>query len=96
MRRTPKVAGQFYPSDADTLSREVGGISFLSRGAPLRKKTVLAVIAPHAGYIYSGAVAGKIYSAVNIPDDIILIGPNHTGHGCSLRRYYGGGRVERA
>ncbi len=79
MIRRPRVAGQFYPFDADTLSKEVMG--FLSTEASEAKEEVLAVIAPHAGYIYSGAVAGKVYSSVKIPDDIILIGPNHTGLG---------------
>lgn len=81
MRRTPRVAGQFYSSDADTLSKEVGNL--LSAGAASEKEEVLAMIAPHAGYIYSGAVAGAVYSAVKIPDDIILIGPNHTGLGAA-------------
>ena len=36
---------------------------------------------PHAGYIYSGKVAGSVYSRINIPKDVIIIGPNHTGLG---------------
>lgn len=38
-------------------------------------------MAPHAGYIYSGSVAGKAYSGIDIPDTVVLIGPNHTGLG---------------
>ena len=39
------------------------------------------IIAPHAGYMYSGNVAGSVYSRIEIPDTIILLGPNHTGDG---------------
>ncbi|GMR04311.1 MAG: AmmeMemoRadiSam system protein B [Thermodesulfobacteriota bacterium] len=71
------VAGQFYPGNAGDLEEAVRG--FLP--ADVTKIKARAVISPHAGYIYSGHVAGAVYSAVEIPDDIILIGPNHTGLG---------------
>jgi AmmeMemoRadiSam system protein B len=74
--RRPAVAGQFYPGDPKTLEREVS--SFLKE----EKKTgALGVLAPHAGYMYSGRVAGAVYSKVNIPRDVVIIGPNHTGIG---------------
>ena len=76
MTRRPCVAGRFYPGDRAELEATVKGY-LLSR---TRKKAV-AVIVPHAGYIYSGPVAGAVYSETVIPDDIILIGPNHTGLG---------------
>lgn len=76
MIRKPRVAGHFYPNEPDVLRKTLEG--FISSGDPER---AVAVISPHAGYIYSGAVAGEVYSSVEIPDDVILIGPNHTGLG---------------
>lgn len=76
MIRKACVAGQFYPGEAAELEKEVLG--YLTASAAKKAK---AVIAPHAGYMYSGHVAGAIYSTVEIPDDVILIGPNHTGFG---------------
>lgn len=76
MIRKPCVAGRFYPSDPKTLEKDVEG--YLKERTKL---SAIAIIAPHAGYIYSGAVAGEVYSSVEVPDNIILIGPNHTGMG---------------
>lgn len=78
MLRSACVAGQFYPAGAVELEAVVRG--FLAGGGGPAEKAV-AAIAPHAGYIYSGAVAGAVFSSIEIPDDIILIGPNHTGLG---------------
>ena len=95
MIRTPAVAGQFYPGNPQTLEKEVA--SFLK---DMKKEDVLGVMAPHAGYIYSGKVAGSVYSRINIPRDVIIIGPNHTGLGhseaiiCSGAWHMPGGDVE--
>lgn len=43
--------------------------------------TAIAVIAPHAGYVYSGQLAAKTLHSVVIPKTVLLIGPNHTGQG---------------
>lgn len=75
--RTPAVAGQFYPASKTALEAEVK--KFLSTGATPQK--VVGLVAPHAGYIYSGAVAGAVYSSAIIPEKCIVISPNHTGHG---------------
>lgn len=77
MVRKPCVAGRFYPQETKTLREDVS--RFLDTGAVV--EAARAVMAPHAGYVYSGAVAGAVFSSVVIPDDIILIGPNHTGLG---------------
>ncbi len=76
MIRAAHVAGQFYPSDPDELEGSV--ISNLTINT---KEDAIAIIVPHAGYIYSAQVAGSVYSRVEIPDNILLIGPNHTGLG---------------
>lgn len=77
MLRRPCVAGQFYPGDEDALERAVDGL--MPRAASREKAR--ALISPHAGYIYSGEVAGAVWSSVEVPRDVILIGPNHTGLG---------------
>ena len=77
--RMPAVAGAFYPADADTLKETV--VSFLSEASSAEAdKEVQAVIVPHAGYVYSGAIASKAIKA--IPADaaykrIFLLGPSH-------------------
>ena len=75
--RSPVVAGTFYPAGADSLNAE------LDRLTPFKakKKKAIGIISPHAGYIYSGDVAGQLIASVTIPKKIIIIGPNHTGLG---------------
>jgi AmmeMemoRadiSam system protein B len=43
----------------------------------------IGIIAPHAGYIYSGKTAGRVYSAITVPDTVVVLCPNHTGLGAS-------------
>jgi hypothetical protein len=76
MIRTAYVAGQFYPQDQEILENSV-----IENLTICTKEDALAIIVPHAGYIYSGKVAGSVYSRIRIPNNIILIGPNHTGLG---------------
>ena len=78
--RTPAVAGRFYPSQEDELVREIQ--EFTSRTTTL--STALGCVAPHAGYIYSGGVAGAVYSRLDIPEHCVIICPNHTGIGSPL------------
>lgn len=75
--RESAVAGQFYPESPAQL------LSMLKEFVPKEEAPQIAraVIVPHAGYIYSGPVAGKTFSQVVIPDTVILLGPNHTGYG---------------
>lgn len=75
--REPAVAGSFYPGDLRTLEE---ALDRLVRPVA-RPETALAVVAPHAGYMYSGAVAGELYSAIAVPDEVVILGPNHTGEG---------------
>ncbi|MFA5801433.1 MAG: AmmeMemoRadiSam system protein B [Thermoleophilia bacterium] len=74
--RNAAVAGQFYPGKRDELERAIKNM--IGHG-PAR--SALGVIVPHAGYIYSGPVAGEVYGAVELPDTFIILGPNHTGLG---------------
>lgn len=77
MRREPAVANQFYPGDAASLQRALSGLIPPSQ----EKIDALAVVSPHAGYIYSGGVAGETFARINIPEDVIIMGPNHHGYG---------------
>ena len=76
--RPPAVAGSFYPRNPDELRSAVEGfLSEAPAGGPVPK----AVIAPHAGYVYSGPIAGSAFrslaSAAGTIQRVILIGPSH-------------------
>jgi MEMO1 family protein len=75
--RRPAVAGRFYPGDPSVLLADVR--SYLSP----TEKTISAIgcVVPHAGYIYSGHVAGAVFARLNIPRRCIVLCPNHTGMG---------------
>lgn len=77
MIRKPCVAGQFYPGSKAALEKEVMGF-LADRGSP---REVIALISPHAGYVYSGQVAGAVFSRVVVPGKVIVLSPNHTGFG---------------
>lgn len=93
--RHPAVAGHFYPANANTLIRDVH--SYLStnkeepttedpnkgRSSP-KNMPALGCIVPHAGYIYSGHVAGAVFAALDLPKQFLILGPNHTGMGQPL------------
>ncbi len=77
MLRLPAVAGRFYESDPAFLKKEIE--SYLIPDLP--KETAIAAVCPHAGYMYSGHVAGAVYSRLLIPNQVVILGPNHTGLG---------------
>jgi hypothetical protein len=77
-KRSPAVAGKFYSENPDELKKNIAcHLGDLSKD----KQKAIAVVSPHAGFMYSGDVAGAVYSRIEIPDTIILLGPNHTGRG---------------
>ena len=80
MVRQPAVAGSFYPANPEELTAQID--SFLT--TEYESKNVKGLIVPHAGYIYSGAVAGEVFAAAEIPEQVILIGPNHHGAGADM------------
>lgn len=79
--RTPAVAGRFYPGRREELLRE---IRVYTAPAETARVSAIGCIAPHAGYIYSGHVAGAVYSRLEIPEHCVVLCPNHTGHGAPL------------
>ena len=86
MIRPPAVAGQFYPADAGKVEAELGRV--IKPAAELRH--AIGSVVPHAGWMYSGATAGRVYSAVKIPDHVIMVGPNHHGVGSSYALFDAG------
>jgi hypothetical protein len=76
--RKAVVAGSFYSSYKEKLKKEVG--SYLSS----KKDNAKAVISPHAGYLYSGRLAGDVINRINHKKDIILVGVNHSGIGAKI------------
>lgn len=79
MIRKPVVAGQFYPCDAKELKSQLNDLI----KKDCEKSDVLGVVSPHAGYIYSGRVAGSLFSHINVPETVVILTPNHTGLGAS-------------
>ena len=82
--RHPAVAGRFYPGDPDDLRTEAQG--YLSQASSVKQVPLRALgcIAPHAGYMYSGHVAGAVFARVEVPNRCIVLCPNHTGMGRAL------------
>jgi hypothetical protein len=89
--RTPAVAGMFYPKEKKELKTIIRDCFLHTFGAGKippsdDKQSVLGVICPHAGYMYSGPVATNSFYNISSqkPDLVIIIGPNHWGIGCSI------------
>lgn len=80
--RQPAVAGHFYPANGRELERELQ--ARVPRGAVAARRRVLGLLAPHAGYVYSGDCAGRAYGRVLPEPTAILLGVNHRGSGAEL------------
>ena len=74
--RLPAVAGQFYPGNAAELKHQLEDML-----PQAEEMAVLGGIVPHAGYIYSGRVAGEVYSRLPKRETYVILGPNHHGLG---------------
>lgn len=77
MSRKPAVAGQFYPGTSRELDRAV---RLYTKDVP-EKIHARGIVVPHAGYVYSGSVAGAVFSSVELPAKHVIFCPNHTGVG---------------
>jgi MEMO1 family protein len=94
LEREPAVAGRFYPAEAEVLAEEVAHLLAERPGGRASvepPRPALGVLAPHAGYAYSGPVAGATYARVDVPDRVIVLCPNHTGAGMRVAAWPGGG-----
>ncbi|MCK5236466.1 MAG: AmmeMemoRadiSam system protein B [Deltaproteobacteria bacterium] len=72
------MAGSFYPDSGEELEESVRALLEKAEASP-----ALGVISPHAGYTYSGSVAGALFARVGVPDICVMLAPNHTGEGRS-------------
>jgi MEMO1 family protein len=92
--RRPTQAGAFYEGDAEALKTQIENC-FLQELGPKKHpqvnkngpRQVVGLVCPHAGYMYSGAVAANAYYELaqdGKPDTVVILGPNHTGYGSAL------------
>jgi AmmeMemoRadiSam system protein B len=77
MIRDPAVSGRFYPRSASSIKEQI--TQFIDERTP--KQDVLGLVSPHAGYEYSGPVAGAVISRIEFKDTFVIMGPNHYGLG---------------
>ncbi len=78
--REPAVAGYFYPRSPEGLRQEIRNYTTQAG----EKISALACVVPHAGYMYSGHVAGAVYGRLQLPGRFVILCPNHTGYGRPL------------
>lgn len=86
--RPPAVAGVFYPADKDELLNDVHRYIEAAEG---EETPAAGAVSPHAGYYYSGHVAGALFGSIKVPDRVIIIGPNHRGIGATVALDNSGG-----
>lgn len=79
MIRKPAVAGYFYPSNSRELLSEIRDYM-----PSVGSQDAIGAICPHAGYVYSGSVAGEVYSKIKPKEIYIILSPNHTGYGSNI------------
>jgi AmmeMemoRadiSam system protein B len=87
MDRKPAVAGAFYPGTGEDLEKAVASYMEEAERSP-----ALGVVSPHAGYMYSGPVAGAVFGRVTVPDLCVILAPNHTGAGAAAFSVWADGR----
>lgn len=83
MLRKSVVAGSFYPDDPQMLKTELQGYTAATKD----KAQAFGLVVPHAGYVYSGAIAARGYQTLDIPAKVLLLGPNHRGLGPQASLY---------
>ncbi len=82
--RQPAVAGRFYPANAQHLRAEVEKFTTAPAAESAKPETkihALGCVVPHAGYMYSGHVAGAVFRRLELPRRFVILCPNHTGMG---------------
>lgn len=85
MLRQPAVAGRFYPGRAELLHHTLDKLLPVMDATP-----ALGVMVPHAGYLYSGGIAGATFARVAFPKSVVILGPNHHGLGPAASLYADG------
>ena len=84
MLRQPAVSGRFYPSQPGELAQLVRELSAPPEDPLVRRKEVRACLVPHAGYMFSGHVAGAVYSRIALPRNIVILGVRHRPRGAPI------------
>ena len=77
MDRLPIASGSFYPGNKEQLEEALKALIDDTQ----EKQRALGVISPHAGYVYSGPVMGRVFSRIEVPGTVVIMAPNHTGGG---------------
>jgi AmmeMemoRadiSam system protein B len=85
--RMAAVAGRFYPGEPERARAQA---ERLVHNAGTRPEPALAIVAPHAGWMYSGEIAGLVWGSVVVPRRVIVLCPNHTGRGVRRSLWSGG------
>jgi len=78
--RHPAVGGTFYPSLPGRLRADLR--TYMSKALPPR--SAHAVLAPHPALLYGGHVGGAVFGALQVPDTVVVLSPNHTGRGTAI------------
>src|SRR5262245_42322731 len=80
--RAPAVAGRFYPGTAAQIAEALR--TMMPAAAAGEERTATAVMCPHAGWVYSGKIAGGVLASVRVPPRVVVMCPNHTGRGARV------------
>src|SRR5215470_2343542 len=79
MLRLPAVSGAFYPAEPHALASLIH--KYVPPDTPRERRNVRACLVPHAGYVYSGSVAGAVFARISLPKRIIVLGVRHFPYG---------------
>jgi AmmeMemoRadiSam system protein B len=85
--RLPAVAGAFYPDDPATVAADARRLVGEPRADA---QAAIAAVCPHAGWMYSGALAGQLAASIVVPPRVLVLAPNHTGRGARGSVWPGG------
>ncbi len=80
MKRPARFAGSWYPGTEDALRSAVEG--YIARGG--KASPAIGLMAPHAGYVYSGGIAGLGFAAVEVTASVVVLSPKHTHAGAAI------------
>src|SRR5579862_4310397 len=84
MVREPAVAGRFYPGEKRELESNLQQLLAAAEKKSPGKQKAIACMVPHAAYFYSGAVAAEVFSQLEIPRTVLIVGPRHAPRGANL------------
>ena len=88
--RQPAVAGRFYPGKPEALRHDLEEYLGPDAAGAEKISDALGCVVPHAGYMYSGHVAGAVYRKLPVHSSYVILCPNHTGRGAPLAMMSGG------